>query len=131
MQPLLTAETLHRKPLATWLARWFGLAFAALWLVACSESPEEQIVGKWRVANSTDGNVLEFYQDGTVTFFESITGLSVNGEYAFLNDEKIKVELSGILAITGATIYTVVFSDDRMTLKPQNGGNVSTYDRLE
>lgn len=112
-------------------AQWLGVVFLGLWLVACSESPQEQIVGKWRVADTTDGNVLEFYKDGTVTMEEAITGVSVNGEYSFLNDEKLKIELGGILAITGAAIYTVSFANDRMTLESQNGGDVTAYQKVE
>ena len=66
-----------------------------------------------------------------MTFEEAITGVSINGEYTFLNDEKIKIELGGILAIAGASIYTISFPDDRMTLESQNGGDVSTYDKIE
>jgi len=113
------------------LTRLLGVIFVGLWLVACSESPQERIVGKWQAAGTTDGNVLEFYQDGTVTFNEAITGVGINGEYTFLNDQKVKIELSGILAIAGATIYTISFSDNQMSLVTQNGDEVSTYDKVD
>lgn len=113
------------------ISHWLGLVFLGLWLTACSDSPEEKIVGKWQVADTTEGNVLEFYQDGTVTFEEAITGVSINGDYSFLNEEKVKIELGGILAIAGPAIYTISFSDDRMTLESQNGGDVTSYDKVE
>ena len=113
------------------IGRLLGLLLAGLWLAACSEPPQDEIVGKWRISDTADGNVLEFYKDGTVTFEEAITGVSINGEYTFLNDEKIKIERGGILAITGASIYTISFPDNRMTLESQNGGDVSTYDKIE
>ena len=113
------------------IGRWLGLGLLVIVLGACLEPPQEKIVGKWRIADTEDGNVLEFYKDGTVTFEEAITGVSVNGDYSFLNDEKIKVELGGILAITGAAIYVVSFADDQMTLEAQNGGDISTYNRIE
>ena len=131
MFPHHIVKARHERSASVSLANWIGLVFAALWLVACSESPQEKILGKWQVADTSDGNILEFYQDGTVSFVESITGVSINGEYAFLTDQKIKIELSGILAITGATIYAIAFSDAQMTLETQNGGSTSTYVRLD
>lgn len=128
---LLSRNHQTASPAVRRVAQWLGMVFLGLWLVACSESPQEQIVGKWRVADTTDGNVLEFYKDGTVTMEEAITGVSVNGEYSFLNDEKLKIELGGILAITGAAIYQVSFTDDRMTLETQNGGDVTAYQKVE
>ena len=64
-------------------------------------------------------------------FEEAITGVSVDGEYSFLNVEKIKIELGGILAIAGAAIYGVSFADGRMTLEAHNGGDVTSYDEIE
>ena len=124
-------QTVSPAPAIRRHVQWLGMIFFSLWLVACSESPQEQIIGKWRVAETTDGNVLEFYKDGTVTMQEAITGVSVNGDYSFLNDEKLKIELGGILAIAGAGIYTVSFTDDRMSLKSQNADDFTAYQKVE
>lgn len=113
------------------LARLVSLVFTSLWLIACSDAPQDKIIGKWRASSASEGNVLEFYPDGTITFEEAVTGISINGEYAFLNDQKIKIELSGILALAGASIYTISFSDNRMMLEAQNRGGVVTYDKVE
>lgn len=113
------------------VTRLMCVVLVSFWLVACSESPQEKIVGKWQAAGANDGNILEFYPDGTITFEEAITGISVNGEYTFLNDEKVKIEMSGILALAGSTIYTISFADGQMMLEGQNSAGISTYSRLE
>lgn len=120
--------TLHRYRAAR---VFLCLIFVGGWLAACSEKPEEKIIGRWHAADTAEGNVLEFFQGGTVSFLEGITGIAINGDYEFLNDDTIKIELGGILAIAGASIYKVSFSDDQLLLKTQNSDDVLTYERVE
>ena len=107
------------------------LLFVGGWLTACSEKPEEKIIGRWHAAETAEGNILEFFNGGTVSFQEAITGITINGDYEFLNDETLKIELGGTLAIAGASIYKVSFADDKLLLAAQNGDDVLTYVRVE
>ena len=120
--------TLHRYRAAR---VFLCLLFVGGWLAACSDKPEEKIVGRWHAVDTAEGNVLEFFQGGTVSFQEAITGIAINGDYEFLNEDRLKIELGGILAIAGASIYKVSFADDQLMLAAQNGDDVLTYERVK
>ncbi len=101
------------------------------WLAGCSESPQDQIVGRWQDAENANGSILEFFKGGTVSFQESITGIAINGDYEFLDDETMKIELGGILAIAGASLYKVSFDNGRLLLTAQNSDGVLAYNRID
>jgi len=58
-------------------------------LNACIQKKEAAINGKWQEVGGTE--TVEFFKDGTVTFVES--GMTMSGNYKFVDDERIRIEL--------------------------------------
>lgn len=82
----------------------------------CSTDQREAIIGKW---DEIDGpEIIEFFDDGTVIVSNGVINFS--GNYQFLDDNRIKIELGGIAALAGTLIGTVSFSDNVMTMTTPN-----------
>ena len=102
-------------------------AFIALVLLATACSPQNAIIGKWESAGAGIVNTLEFFQDGTV---RSTTGtLIVTGTYKFVDDDTIRVDLSGLLGLIGSQLFDVSISGNTLTL--ESGGTSITYNRVK
>lgn len=56
---------------------------------------------------------MEFLKDGTVTVQSKDIGL-VTGNYTFLEDGRLKVELDGLYALAGAMIMEWSIQDDQL-----------------
>ena len=72
-------------------------------LAACGKSPKDAIVGTWYEAGGDES--MQFYKDGTITIEDS--GKSIAGNYTFLDDDTIRVELGGIGALAGPLVIGV------------------------
>ena len=128
------------------------VVFITTLLVSCSSKIEGEIVGKW---NKTDGaETMEFLKDGTVLIVkeEEIPSLFPNlflgrerskhketketrkvtsvGNYKFIGNDRIKIELTGINALNGATVAGVSITDDELTFIMPDG-DISKYRKMK
>jgi hypothetical protein len=101
------------------------VVMAALVGACCSTSVEKQIIGKWEPA-SEKGDTLEFFSDGTLIVSDG--GEQAVGTYTFLDETRIKIELSGFYALGGAAIRTVSITDDTLYMTVEDG-STSSYHR--
>ena len=86
-------------------------------LAACS-SPEKKIVGKWQ---SPEGSV-QFYDDGTVIFFQGETADSGNraSNYSIIDDHTLRIE-----SPSGPLLLEFEISGNKLTLKEPGGSSES------
>jgi hypothetical protein len=91
-------------------------------LAGCG-SPKSQIIGKWK--EQTSGAEVEFFKDGTVILKVLLTNI---GKYSFVDNDTIRLELSGLLSLAGAQMYDVKIADNVLTLT--NGSTVLTFNRV-
>lgn len=98
------------------------LILAVLILVACSSKTD--ITGTWRDAN---GNLLQFYKDGTVTSSSAV--VSLNGVYTFPDNKHIKIEIQGLLGLAGPQIYEYKFVNGKLILN-DNLGNETEFTKV-
>ena len=89
------------------------LAFSLLLLSACTDSPEKQIIGKWKEIEKPASKV-EFYDDGTLVVYNESNPIILNGTWAFLEDGRLKTEMS-MMGIQSVETVTVTFEGDNMT----------------
>jgi len=85
------------------------LIVAVLLISGCSAS--NKIIGRWE---DTDGIQYEFYRDGTITI--DSYGITVSGDYEFIDKETIKINLAGLWGLAGASVMEVDISGNQMTL---------------
>ena len=104
----------------------FCLLLLTLFLVSCSSKPENAILGKWKEIDKTE--TIEFFKDGTVSVVDK--GMSMGGNYKFIDDDHLRLELGGLGALAGPMVFTVSVSKNELTLtNPQ--GKVSKYRRAQ
>lgn len=102
----------------------FFSIFALFTITSCSEAAglKSQILGKW-VELGVNGNSIEFLKEGTVIVVDK--SMSAAGDYRFIDDKRLKVDLKGLL---GAKVFEVNVNTKtgEMSLKEPNG-KVSNY----
>jgi hypothetical protein len=92
-------------------------------LISCSNT-EKAILGKWE----SGAESMEFFKDGTVSVVSG--GMSLGGTYKFVDDERVKIDLSGFGALAGPLVLKVKVSRNNLTVT-NSKGNVSTYQRVD
>ena len=102
---------------------YFFRIFLATFLIAsfstsCSSSePQDMIIGKWKEANGPE--VMEFSKDGSIKI--DLSNMPpLNGQYTFVEKDKIKIDLGGIGKMMGTLVVTVEINKDEMILKNFN-----------
>jgi hypothetical protein len=96
----------------------------ALALSACS-SPKRAIVGQWE--QSGGGETIEFFKDGTVV--STSFGVRSTGDYAWVDDSHIRINMTGLFGLGGSQVFLVNISSD--TLELAMSGVTYTYSRLD
>ncbi len=79
------------------MARWHRVLLGSLLLLlltvnatACGKSPQEALLGTWRLTN--DDTLLQFDADGTLT--TTVDGTTYEGTYRFVDNTHIDVEIA-------------------------------------
>lgn len=83
---------------------------------------EELIIGKWGEIGGTE--IMEFFRGGTVSVVSG--GMSMGGNYQFLNDDRIRFEFGGLGALAGPMVYRVSITKNQLYLTDPKG-DVSRY----
>lgn len=81
----------------------------SLLLAGCSSNGK--IIGKWE---AEDGSSFEFFKDGTVTM--TSYGISFTGTYEFVDTDRVKITMDGLLGVAGGVIYDVEYSGGQLLL---------------
>lgn len=95
-------------------------------LSACSSNPGDAIVGKWKEIGKTE--IIEFFDEGTVNVTDK--GISMAGNYSFIEKNRIKLELGGLGALVGPMVRTVSIDGDVLTFTESNGDE-DKYERIK
>lgn len=91
-------------------------------LAGCGKNPKESIVGKWKESDGTE--TIEFFKDGTVVLIKD--GMSIAGNYTFLDDNRIKMELGGLGALIGPVVSEISFPGSELVMT-MSDGKIETY----
>jgi hypothetical protein len=76
-------------------------------------SLKSKIIGKWIQYRGTE--TLEFFQEGTVVLTNTKSGFgSIAGNYSFIGDGTLKLELGGFFGMAGALVIEIYISGDKM-----------------
>lgn len=102
------------------------LISSAVMLNGCIQKPEAVIIGKWDEIDGTE--TIEFFKDGTVTIVDK--GISLSGNYKFIDDDHIRIDLGGIGALAGPMISKVSISKDELSLTTSDG-DIYKYQRVK
>lgn len=102
------------------------LILSSLLLISCSSNLESQIIGKWKEIDGTE--TIEFFKDGTVSVVDE--DMPMGGDYKFVDDGHLRIELGGLGALVGPMVFTVSISKNELSLTDANG-KVSKYRRVE
>jgi hypothetical protein len=97
------------------MARTLVVLVSALLFVSCSL--KSSIVGKWQEIGGSE--TIEFFKDGTISLTSH--GISLNGKYTFIEDDRIKVEFGGLGSIAGPILYRASISSGELTLNDSKG----------
>lgn len=89
-------------------------------LPGCGKSKQKTIVGKWKEVGGTQ--TIEFFKDGTVIVVDD-DGDRLVGNYRFLDDNRIRIDLGGFI---GSDIAEISSSGDEITL-PNLSGEIEKY----
>ncbi len=104
---------------------WIVILVVLLAASACG-GPRRSIIGKWDQVGG--GETLEFYTDGTVV--ATGVGMTISGTYTFIDDEHIRIDLSGLWGIAGPQVFRVSISGNRMVLEDSYGSTFE-YTRVK
>jgi hypothetical protein len=119
------------------------LLLGLMMAVACGSSTKKAILGKWQEVGGTE--TMEFLKDGNLIIAEKNVlpgkskatamlgaklGISQAGKYEFLDDGRVKLELSGLLGLAGPVICKVSVSHKELVLTMPDG-SVEKYQRIE
>lgn len=77
-----------------------------------AESIKKAILGKWNIIGSRE--TIEFFEDGTI-IIDSKKG-SLVGDYRFLDENRIRIDLSGIGTMAGSQVARISKVNNRLTL---------------
>lgn len=102
------------------------LILSAVMLNGCIQNPEAAIIGKWDEIDGTE--TIEFFKDGTITVDDK--GMSFGGDYKFIDNDRIRIELGGLGALAGPMIVKVSISKDELSLTTSDG-DIDKYQRVK
>lgn len=139
---------------------WLAVACLATLLTSCASKTENEIVGKWDIVltisstgqytvHTTGTETIEFLKDGTVVIVKEVKDLWPNldpksgrlfkqykhketsvGNYKFVENDRIRLELSGWEGWGGAMVATVSISDNTLIFTMPDG-RVKKYQRAK
>ena len=95
-------------------------------LSSCAYHPN--ITGKWQEPGKTSS--IEFRQHGTFVAIDDM-GMSVNGNYAFLDEGKIRLEIINPNSYIEIIIGSIELQDDMLKLSYNEGKEVLLYQKIE
>ena len=87
---------------------------------------KKDLLGKWQDTSSSK-ETMEFLEDGTMIMVAKENNLV--GNFRILDDERIRVDLSGILSVGGPQIYSIAFSNDVLSMTSL-GNQVCQYKKM-
>ncbi len=105
---------------------WFSIVWIIAMLSSCSSKPENRIIGKWKEIGGTE--TMEFFKTGAVRIADEKT--SLEGSYAFIDENRIKFALGGLGPLTGPIVEKVSFAKGELVLTMPDG-KVSRYGRFK
>ena len=88
------------------------MALLLVGLAGCGKSTEEAILGEWGESGGTE--VVKFFEDGTISIEESNEDMV--GNYTFVDEDTIRVELGGLGALAGPMVIGVTIDGDSLVL---------------
>lgn len=94
-------------------------------LASCGLKLEKAIIGKWSRIGSEE--TIEFYKEGTVNIIDE--EMPMAGNYKFIDDNSIRLDLGGLGELVGPIICDVSISEDELILT-HAGGEVAKYRRV-
>ena len=94
------------------------LSVVQILLVSSCSSSADRIVGKWSKVDNEAWS--EYFADGTVRIYYPKQDLTLGGEYSFLDDGRLKVEMSA-LGFTDISVYGVSIKGDELTFTYESG----------
>ena len=108
------------------LLRSFVVVCLILLLICSCASKKRAIVGKWKEIGETE--IMEFFADGTVTVADQ--GMYAGGNYEFIDDGRMKLDLGGIFALVGPMVCEVSVSKGELVFTMPDG-ETSKYQKLD
>jgi len=103
------------------------LGIILIGLAGCGKSEKESIVGKWQEVDGTQ--IIEFFKDGTVIVKDK-GDPTLTGDYRFLDDNRIRMDLKGLGELFGPIIAEVSRSKSEFTLTAPDG-EIEKYRRIK
>ena len=94
--------------------------------ISFASNLKKELIGRWQIEGETE--VLEFLKENTVAVVNK--GKSSAGKYKFIKGNRIKMSLSGESSLAGSQIFTILISNDVLTLIDMNG-KVLEYLRVQ
>jgi thioredoxin-related protein len=80
-------------------------------------TPQDAIIGKWI---EEDGSTTEFLKEGTIILSEK--EIPMAGNYRFIDDTRIRIEIGGLGALAGPMIFEIVsVSNNELVIKDPKG----------
>lgn len=93
------------------------IVLSVIFLSGCIQKPEDAVIGKWKEVSGTE--TIEFFKDGTITIVDK--GMSMSGNYKFIDNEHIRMDLGGLGALMGPIISKVSFTNDELVMITEKG----------
>lgn len=94
------------------------LVAVCLVLASCTSTPEQALVGKWKLTSGED--TIEFFADGLVISVEQ--GGTTQGSYHFLDATQVQIAPGGLWGVAGPVVLQVwVVGDELILTLPQVG----------
>ncbi len=94
------------------------LVAVCLVLASCTSTPEQAIIGKWKLTSGAD--TIEFFADGLVISIEQ--GVANQGSYHFLDATRVQIAPGGLWGVAGPVVLQVWLPGDELILTlPQVG----------
>jgi len=97
-----------------------------VFLLSCVQNPN--ISGKWQEPGKTSS--IEFRQNGTFVAIDDM-GMTVNGNYTFLDEGKIRLEINDPNSYIEIIIGSIEVQGDKLKLSQDGGKGVLLYQRIE
>ena len=93
-----------------------------LQFIGCSN--QKGIVGKWQQVEGTE--TIEFLKDGSFVVEKGGRPMG-GGKYTVVDDNRIKIEPSGMMAVTGPMLTKYVIAGEDLTLTGPDGGDTKYH----
>jgi len=82
-------------------------------LTGCGKKGEKSIIGKWQEVGN-EKSTMEFFKDGTIIVNDGI--MTLTGNYNFIDESRVRIELGGIGELFGAIVAEISSSKDEIVL---------------